>query len=125
MTNRVDFELFKSTTCQVLKATGDIEFIRNILLSDIITGYYTRNWFAESFYTLAMIDYLSRLNDIPLCTKYNYIRTQTLPEPIFPSSVYVKAKVDKSTTYLDEQIEKAIPEFKRFNIIESEIYNVF
>ncbi len=32
-----------------------------------IRDYYNRKWYPESLYLLAMLDYLSRVNDIPIC----------------------------------------------------------
>ena len=61
--SRPDFELFKSNVCHSLK-------VRN----DEVNMYYKRCWYPECLYLLAMVDYISRLNDIPLCTNYNQIR---------------------------------------------------
>jgi len=40
-------------------------------------------------YLLAMIDYLSRVNNLPVCTNYNDIRSQKLEKPYFPPGVVV------------------------------------
>lgn len=36
-----------------------------------------------------MIDYLSRMNSLPLCTNYNDIRAQKLEKPYFSAGVVV------------------------------------
>lgn len=121
---RSDFELFKSNTCHKLKELGDIEFVIELLEEDYIRKYYKKKWFPESLYLLAMLDYISRENDIPLCTQYDDMRTLKLKTVIFPASVLVAAKVAKSDELKHRVIKESIPEFMRFNIVESEVRNV-
>lgn len=121
---RSDFEIFKSNTCHKLKELGDIEFIIELLEEDRIRKYYKKKWFPESLYLLAMLDYISRENDIPLCTQYDDIRTVKLKSVLFPASVLVAAKVTKNNEVKYHSIKEAIPEFMRFNIVESEVRNV-
>ncbi|MBQ7605987.1 MAG: XRE family transcriptional regulator, partial [Firmicutes bacterium] len=73
---------------------------------------------------LAMLDYLSRINDVPICTKYEDIRACKLREPIYPAGVLLTSEVMKSDEPKRIAEEEAIPEFKRFNIIESEVRNI-
>ena len=60
-------------------------FIIDTLKEDKIRLYWDRKWYPESFYLLAMIDYLSRENELPLCQDYEDIRSCTLPEPLMQS----------------------------------------
>ena len=71
---RCSFELFKSNTCHRLKELGDIQFVIELLEKDEIRMYYKKNWYPESLYLLAMLDYVSRINNIPLCTQYDDLR---------------------------------------------------
>ena len=71
-----------------------------------------------------MLDYISRLNDIPMCTQYNDLRNMKLKETIFPSSMLMAARVTKDNRLMQEAVKAAIPEFMRFNIVESEVRNV-
>lgn len=121
---RSDFEVFKSNTCHKLKELGDIEFVINLLEEDQIRKYYKKKWFPESLYLLAMLDYISRENDIPLCTQYDDMRTLKLKNVLFPASVLVAAKVANSDELKQRSIKESIPEFIRFNIVESEVRNV-
>ena len=121
---RSDFELFKSNTCHKLKELGDIEFVIDLLEKDHIRKFYKKKWVPESLYLLAMLDYVSRENDIPLCTQYDDMRTLKLKNVIFPASVLVAAKVAKSDEIKRRSINESIPEFIRFNIVESEVRNV-
>lgn len=59
---RSSFEVFKSNVCHFVKDKGDIDFIIDTLTTDEIRTLYNRKWYAEAFYLLAMIDYLSREN---------------------------------------------------------------
>lgn len=121
---RSDFELFKSNTCHRLKELGDIEFVIELLEEDNIRKYYKKKWYPESLYLLAMLDYVSRENDIPICTKYDDMRSLKLKTTLFPASVLVAAKVAENDELKHRSIMEAIPEFMRFNIVESEVRNV-
>ena len=59
MEKRCSFELFKSNVCHWLKEEGDIDFLIQVLESDLIRKYYNRKWYLESFYLLGMLDYNS------------------------------------------------------------------
>lgn len=121
---RSNFETFKSNICHYVKDMGDLDFIVDVLKSDRVRVLYNKHWYTEALYLLAMLDYLSRENEIPLCTKYNDIRMQKLERPVFPIGVLLTSKVLKSDEPIRKAEENAIPEFRRFNIIESEVRNV-
>ena len=119
-----DFEVYKSNICHLVKDKGDIDFIVDTLKENRIRTYWERKWYRESFYLLAMVDYISRENDLPLCKDYEDIRNCTLSEPLYPRDVILAAKLDASLDVKQQCLKEAIPEFMRFNIIESEIRNV-
>lgn len=121
---RSSFETFKSNTCHHVKDMGDVDFMISLLESDEIRVLYNKKWYPEALYLLAMLDYLSRVNGIPLCTKYNDIRTQRLEKAIFPAGVLMTSRVLKTDEPMRKAEREAIPEFRRFNIIESEVRNV-
>ena len=121
---RIDFELFKSNTCHRLKELGDIDFLIELLEEDRIRELYKKKWHPESLYLLAMLDYISRENGIPLCTQYDDMRSLKLKSIIFPASIMVAAKVSNNDEMKARSIREAIPEFMRFNIVESEVRNV-
>lgn len=122
---RIPFENFKSNVCHYVKDKGDIDFIIETLTKDEIRSLYERKWYAESFYLLAMIDLLSKENNVPLCGNYDDIRSQSLKEPLYPAGVLLLDEAAKTETHRNEALEKAIPEFLNYNIVESEIRNVF
>lgn len=121
---RCSFETFKSNTCHRVKDLGDVDFMLGLLETDEIRKLYNKQWYPEALYLLAMLDYLSRVNNIPLCTEYNDMRTRKLSKPIFPAGVLITSEVLKSDEPLRKAEREAIPEFLRFNIIENEVRNV-
>lgn len=121
---RSSFENFKSATCHRLKEIGDIDFIIELLEHGQIRDYYEKGWYPESLYLLAMLDYLSRINHIDLCLDYDDMRKQRLTEPLYPTGIKALSLASNSDAPLKKAHKKAIPEFLRFNIIESEIRDV-
>ena len=121
---RSSFETFKSNVCHHVKDMGEIDFMISVLESDEIRTLYNKHWYPEALYLLAMLDYLSRINDVEICTKYNDIRARKLSKPIYPTGVILTSEVLKSDEPFKRVEEEAIPEFRRFNIIESEVRNI-
>lgn len=121
---RCSFETFKSNTCHHVKDMGDLDFIIETLKTDEIRKLYDRQWYREALYLLAMVDYLSRINHLPNCTNYNDIRRQKLENPCFPAGILVSCAATGDESIKDEAIARAIPEFMRFNIVESEVRDV-
>ena len=86
--------------------------------------YYDRAWYPECLYLLAMVDYLSRINDIPLCAYYEEIRKMKLKKTVYPSGVIAAATVKKGDSFKEKAVAESIPEFMRFNIVEGNIRDV-
>lgn len=121
---RMPFEEFKSELCHRLKMLGQINFIKNILLNDSISNYYNKGWYAEALYSLACLDYISKLNNIPLAKEYNAYRNKKLKKTIFPRDTILISKLTKNENEKNNIIKRAIPEFLKYNIIEININNV-
>ncbi|MCL2081759.1 MAG: helix-turn-helix transcriptional regulator [Oscillospiraceae bacterium] len=121
---RQNFETYKSNICHMVKDMGDIDFIINTLESGKIRTLYQKKWYPESLYLLAMLDYLSRENDLPLCEDYSDIRAVRLSDPIYPASIIAMSVFCRSDQPKKDSYAEAIPEFIRFNIVESEVRNV-
>ena len=121
---RVDTETFKSNICHKLKELGDIDFLLAIIEENIIENYYEEKQYFECLYILAMVDYLSRIHSVPLCTRYEAYRHLCFSEPIFPSSTTIAYLVTNDITWKQSAIDNAIPEFIRFNIVEGDIRDV-
>ena len=121
---RCDFELFKSHICHRLKREGDLDFILNVVRSPDIREYFDRGWTAESLYLLAMLDYISRINHIPLCSDFNDFRELSMKNTVYPEGILIQARVTNNPNLLKEAYDNCILEFKRANIIENEVRNV-
>lgn len=121
---RPSFDVFKSNICHQVKDLGDIPFIIQLLQSNQVRELYEKKWYPEALYLLAMLDYLSRENNVPICKNYNDIRNGKLQKLVYPSSVVILCKTMNSDKPKEDIIRMAIPEFLRFNIVESEVRNV-
>ena len=121
---RTSFEVYKSNVCHLVKEKGYIDFIMDILTDDEIRILYDRKWYAECFYLLAMVDYLSHANKIPICSKYNDIRKKKMPELLYPTGVVLMDEAMKTDANKKECLKKAIPEFMKYNIVEVDVQNV-
>ena len=71
---------------------GDIDFIAETLHMTISVNY-TIVKSIESLYLLAMLDYVSRVNNIPLCTKYKALRNVKLEETLYPAGILAMAVI--------------------------------
>ena len=121
---RSPFEQFKSNVCHRVKNMGDIPFLIQLLESDQIRKLYEKKWYPEALYLLAMLDYLSRENDVPLCKNYNDIRAAKLQRTVYPSGIVVLCEIMNSDAPKEECCRNAIPEFLQFNIVECDVRNV-
>jgi len=120
----IEFELFKSNVCHSLKRMGDIDFMLDVLDTNIIEKYFKKEMYEECFYMLAMFDYVSRENNITLCDDFNHIRQYRFKEPLYAMGVLIRCAAANSEKPKEKSLEEAIPEFKHFNIIEADVRNV-
>ena len=122
--NRPSFEWFKSEICHKVKNFGELDFILQVLESNQIRILFNKKFYPECLYLLAMLDYLCHKNSLMLCENYNDIRHMKMSKPVYPLSMitYNSFVSDSEKPY---DIQDAIPEFKKFNIIEKDIFDVF
>lgn len=121
---RSSFDLYKSNVCHELKEKGDIQFIIDVLENNKIRKLYDKGWYAESLYLLAMLDYVSRLNDVSLCNEYDDLRRLKLKETVYPKSILAVYAVTNNADIKEKAYNESIPEFIRFNIVENEVRDV-
>jgi len=124
MEYRPAFETFKSNVCHSVKDMGDLDFLIDTLETGRIRALYEREWYAESLYLLAMVDYLSRENGFPTCAEYDDIRRTKLQRTIYPAGILAMCAAYKSDEPKSKSLHEAIPEFLRHNIVEAEVRNV-
>lgn len=122
---RTSFEVFKSNVCHMVKDMGDIDFLIYMLENDIVRKVYNRKWYPEALYMLAMVDYLSKENDVELYGGYNDIRRQKFSEPIYPMGAIITDNLAHNDECKKRVLKNAIPEFLKYNIVEGEIRNVY
>ena len=71
-----------------------------------------------------MLDYLSKENNVPLCTDYDDLRKAKLTKPLFSASIVSLVEATGNNNYYTDAINSSIPEFLKYNIVESDIRNV-
>lgn len=119
----IEFRYFRSNTLHELKRLGVPVFIDNVLRSRRIDFYHKNGGKAYALYLLALIDYLSRAWRIALPQgRYNHYRKERLDSPFFVGSDLVHfSSVEEAEKRMGISV---IPEFRRFNIIENDVFNV-
>lgn len=113
MQDTPSFETFKSNVCHRVKNIGDLPFIIETLISNEIRILYEQKRYPEALYLLAMVDYLSRENDLPICSECRDIRSHKLSRIIYPGSIIAYAISMGDESIKEESYDNAIPEFKR------------
>ena len=124
MEKRPAFELFKSNMCHRLQHLGDIDFLLEVIENKEIPQLMEKKWYPESLYLLAMTDYICRINGVPVCVEYQPYRSMRLQETIYPASIVSLATALDNDQIFARAVAESIPEFIRYNIVESEIRNV-
>ena len=122
-TSFIEFRYFRNNVLHDLKRLNASEFFNKIIREKQIDFYYKNNGKEYAFYLLALIDYLSNKFNIPKYEKrYNDIRKETLSRPFFVGSTLVSFdSIEEAEQKLNIHV---LPEFKKFNIIEEDVFNV-
>ena len=107
-----------------LTAHVESSFIIDTLENGEIRTFYERQWYPECLYLLAMLDHISKLNDIPLCSDFDDLRRYKQSRVIYPRDVLLLCALFHNDDAMRQAEEDAIPEFRQYNIIESDIRNV-
>ena len=119
----VDFRYFRNEYLNELKREGFEEFVAKIIKGKIIDYYYKNDGKDRALYLLALVDYLSRINNKPIYqNRYNQLRKQKLDKPLFVGSDLIN--FDSIEEAEDALKIKVIPEFKNMNIIEEDVFDV-
>lgn len=66
-------ETFKRNVWHQVKEKEDLDFIIETRQTDEIGKYRKLQWYPEAYYLPAAIDYLCRVNDLPICTLFQII----------------------------------------------------
>ena len=116
-----NFDIFRSNMCHFLHNLEDKQFVRTILKERIIDQYYDSNQIAWALYVLAMLDYVCKENNLPICTNYNTLRLMKMKNMIAPTSIRLSQIMFEDDTVYKKLLESAITEFLKYNILESDI----
>ena len=124
--NYEQFDLFKSEICHMVKNLGELGFIKYSLETNYTDIYWKENNYEKAFYILAMTDFLSKRNNIPIYNGYNEKRKYKLEKEVYPFSAILEWNMDKKNKdKIKEQYKKnAEPEFLKYGIIEGDVFNV-
>ncbi|MEE8814944.1 MAG: hypothetical protein SOH60_00575 [Lachnospiraceae bacterium] len=121
---RPSFEVYKSAICHRVKEKGDIDFLIDTLEGNEIRTFFDRGWYPESFYLLAMVDYLSRVNGVSLDNEFDDLRGYKLEKTLYPAGILLIATAEGNDNALKRALKEAIPEFLHFNIVEGNVRDV-
>lgn len=119
----IEFRYFRNNLLHKLKSEGAATIIEEIIKGKDIDYYYKNNSKEYAYYLLALIDYLCRMNNCPIYSKrYNDLRKEKLNKPFFVGSDLIHFdSIEEAEKNLNIEV---IPEFKNFNIIEENVFNV-
>lgn len=115
------FTFFRCAECHKVKSMGQLGYIEDALINDRINSYYKQKDYPKALYVLSMLDYLSRINKLPLCKEYKFIRSKKLSKPLYANGIILSDILENSNKNRTRSEAAAIPEFKAHNIIEAEV----
>lgn len=116
---KYDFESYRSDIQHEVKRVGQLNFLLNTLQSNRIQEMFKYNLKIESLYLIATVDYLSRINSIPLSNSFDKYRKYKCENIIYPKDLLLYNEKEKKNV-----IKKSIPEFINHNIVEVDFGNV-
>lgn len=119
-----DFETFKSNVKHLLKEKGDFLFLVETYLSDDIRKYWNNFQKAKALYLLSTVDYLSRINNLPIAEDYNDLRNYVLTKTLLPEDLRLNKVLNNNSNIEKDALKESIPEFARFNIVERNLRDV-
>lgn len=120
------FDMFKSNVCHMVKNLGELGFIEKSLKEDFTDYYWNLKQYPQAYYMLAMTDFLSERNGVPLYINYHDHRLHKLNEMIFPYSAILEIAMNpqKKEEIQNRYIEHAEPVFLKYGIVEGDVFNV-
>ena len=129
MNGNLEYDLFRSEVCHMYHFDGDYGFIRKVMKSNLVVHLWNKNEFAKSLYVLAVIDYISWKNGVPLFEEYEQIRKCKLDNILYPSAIILLDRIEQSDKNRKQAIEDCKNDecgafFFRHNIIERSIEDV-
>lgn len=129
MNEKLSYDTFRSEICHMYHFDGDYEFIKKVMKSNLVVYFWNKKEYAKSLYVLAIIDYISWKNDVPLFEEYEQIRKRKLEDILYPSEIVMMDRIEQSNRNRNMAIEECRNDecgafFFRHNIIERSIEDV-
>lgn len=122
---RCSFECFRTSVLRRIREIGDYAFILEMLDSDRIRRFYELGWYPESLYLLAMLDCQCRFHKTGIEPRYDDLRALSLSSPLYPLRLIAETEACGTESLREKALRDSIPEFRRFNIIETEEHHVY
>lgn len=119
-----DYTTYTSELCHALKYMGDYNFVNNILAMVDIEKLLHSGRKKHALYTIAMIDYISKENNIPIKRELENYRKMKMETLSFSSGVEMYTKIVKNDDMKNRALSFAIKEFLTYNIVETSVRNV-
>lgn len=129
LSGNLSYDVFRSEICHMYHFDGDYEFIKKVMRSNLVMVLWNNHEYAKSLYSLAMIDYISWKNGVPLYEGYAEMRACKSEKILYPGGIVLLDKIEHSHRNRDEAIEVCSHDqcgkfFFRHNIIERSIEDV-
>lgn len=119
----IEFRYFRNNTLNELRRIGELAFVKKIIKGKLIDYYHKNNEKDKALYLLALIDYLSIKNGEEIYKmRYNKYRKEKLDQTLMVGSNLFRYRSAEDAE--NDLGIKVIPEFKKYNIVEEDIYNV-
>lgn len=119
-----EFETFKSSIKHSLKEKGDFLFLIETYLNDDIRKCWNNYQKAKALYLLSTVDYLSRINNLPIAEDYNDLRNYVLTKTLLSEDLRLSKVLNNNLNIEKNALKDSIPEFARFNIVERDLRDV-
>lgn len=122
--NYDDYTDYTSELCHMLKRMGDYEFIKRILNYIDLNELLQSGRKKHALYTVAMIDYVSKENHLPVKAELAEYRCMKMDSISFSSGVETYTRITHKSDLKDRALQTALDEFLVYNIVESSIRDV-
>ena len=117
-----EFDLFKSSTLQQLKRSGETKFVKEIIRSHLIDAYYHNQNYPEALYLLSLVDYFYKTQHKPLLKQYGDLRECKLSKIYVSKSLFLLLATKHITA--TSIYKECIKEFLIHNIVEANLDDV-
>lgn len=126
ISNKLSYDTFRSEVGHMYHFDGDYLFISKVMKTNLVMVLWNNKEYAKALYMLAMIDYVSWKNEVPLFQDYAQIRECKLENTLFPAEVVMMDKIENSHKNREIALEACKNDecgrfFFRHNIIERSI----